>query len=95
MADGSDELYTLRNAYFLGNFSEALAEAETIARPKSEALRLELDVLRFRAHVGLGNYACVAGQRVGGRGTSEIASSGGRGSPPPLTPPSPPPHAAR
>ena len=65
MADSSsDELYTLRNAFFLSNFHEALAEADTIARPKSETLRLELDVLKWRSHIGLGNYACVSHQQA-------------------------------
>ena len=60
----SDELYTLRNAFFLGNFQEALAEASTIPRPKSDLLRLERDVLVARAHIALGDArAATAGIR--------------------------------
>lgn len=51
----ADELYTLRNAFFLGNYQEALAEADTIPRPKNDALRLEKDVLVYRSHIGLGD----------------------------------------
>jgi hypothetical protein len=59
-----DELYTLKNAYWMGNYEEAIAEAKSL-RLKTDALRAERDVYTARSNVGLGNFDVrVWGHRV-------------------------------
>jgi coatomer subunit epsilon len=53
MADG-DELFSLRNAYYLGNYTEALQEAQ--AARVSGDLKVERDVFVYRSHIMSGNY---------------------------------------
>ena len=51
----ADELYSLKNAFWLGNYEEAIGEARAL-RLKSEPLKVERDAYVFRSHIGLGNY---------------------------------------
>ena len=65
MADATDELYTLKQLFYLGSFREALDEAASLKLkpgPAGEAARLERDVLALRSHVGLGHAARVAAE---------------------------------
>ena len=58
----ADDLYTVKNNYWLGNFQDAIAEAKSL-RLKAD-LRVERDVYVYRSLVGLKNYKCVACVRV-------------------------------
>ena len=76
MADATDELYTLKQLFYLGSFREALDEAASLklkAGPAGEAARLERDVLVLRSHVGLGHAARVAAE--GGDPASAAAAA--------------------
>lgn len=53
-----DELYTLRNRFWLGNFQLAIAEGNNLMR-LSEPLRTERDEFVYRCYVGLGQYNLV------------------------------------
>ncbi|KAJ8598664.1 hypothetical protein CTAYLR_003075 [Chrysophaeum taylorii] len=57
MAD-PDELYTLRNRFWLGNFQLAIAEGNNLTRVSDE-LRVERDEFVYRSYVGLGQYNLV------------------------------------
>ena len=52
----TDELFTLKNAFYLGSYREAIDEANSL-KLKSDALRLERDVYVQRALIGLGQSA--------------------------------------
>jgi coatomer protein complex subunit epsilon len=54
----TDELFTLKNAFYLGSYREAIDEASTL-KLKSDALRLEKDVLVQRSYLGLGQSSKV------------------------------------
>jgi len=55
MAD-ADELYTLKNSFYLGNYQDAIAEAETLTRLKTDQLKLEKECYVYRSYCGLGQY---------------------------------------
>ena len=57
-----DELYTLKNAYWMGNYEEAIAEAKSL-RLKTDALKAERDAFIARSNIGLGNFEVRAGGR--------------------------------
>lgn len=53
-----DELFTLKNQLWVGNFQNAVSEGSMLNHLR-ESLRVERDVYVFRAHLGLGNFAHV------------------------------------
>jgi len=53
-----DELYTLRNRFWLGNFSMAIAEGNQLSR-LSDVLAVERDEFVYRSYIGLGQYGLV------------------------------------
>ena len=55
MADAADDLYSLRNAFWVGNYEEALQEAAAI-KAKTPAVTLERDIFLHRSHIGLKDY---------------------------------------
>lgn len=57
MAD-PDELYTLRNRFWLGNFQMAIAEGNNLNR-LSDKLVTERDEFVYRCYIGLGQYKLV------------------------------------
>lgn len=54
----SDELYTVKNSFWLGNYGEAIGEAKAL-RLKSEELKAERDIYVYRAHIGMQDYSTV------------------------------------
>ena len=56
-----DELYTLRNRFWLGNFSQAIAEGNSLNRLQ-EPLLTERDEFVYRSYIGLGQYGLVIGE---------------------------------
>ena len=56
-----DELYTLRNRFWLGNFSMAIAEGNQLSR-LSDVLAVERDEFVYRSYIGLGQYGLVIGE---------------------------------
>ena len=52
--DGPDELFTLRNNFYLGNFTQCVHEGGAL-RVTSEQLRLERDVLVCRSQLAMNN----------------------------------------
>ena len=58
MASEVDELYSVKTAYWLGNYDEAIQEARA-ARVKAEPLKVERDVFMWRAHIALGQFDAV------------------------------------
>ena len=50
-----DELYTLRNRFWLGAYQQAIAEGSNLTRLK-DALKIERDEYMFRAYIALGQY---------------------------------------
>eukprot|EP00741_Cyanophora_paradoxa_P025725 tig00000388_g24824.t1 len=59
MSDGlPDELFELRNFFYLGAFQKALQEAATVTAT-TEALKIEKEVFVYRSHIGLGNHKTV------------------------------------
>lgn len=56
-----DELYTLRNRFWLGNFQMAIAEGNALTR-LSDPLKTERDEFVYRSYVGLGQYGLVIGE---------------------------------
>lgn len=57
-----DELYTLRNRFWLGSFQSAIAEGNNLNRLNSEELKIERDEFVYRSYVGLGKYNLVVGE---------------------------------
>ncbi|KAJ1452114.1 coatomer epsilon subunit-domain-containing protein [Pelagophyceae sp. CCMP2097] len=56
-----DELYTLRNRFWLGNFQMAIAEGNNLTRLPA-ALMVERDEFVYRCYIGLGQYNLVLSQ---------------------------------
>lgn len=56
-----DELYNLRNFYWIGNYQKAIAEGSSLPR-LSEALKVEAKEFVYRAYVALGQYNIVLGE---------------------------------
>ena len=56
--DGGDELYSVKNLFWLGNYADAISEARSL-RLKEGPARAERDIIVLRALCGQGNYACV------------------------------------
>lgn len=50
-----DELYTVKNNFWLGNFSDAIAEAKAL-RLRTDAARIERDCFVYRSLIGLRKY---------------------------------------
>ena len=53
-----DELFTLRNYFFLGCYQMAINEASSV-NALSEQTRVDKDFFMYRAYVGLGNCRMV------------------------------------
>lgn len=53
-----DELYTLRNRFWLGNFNMAIAEGNNLIRIPDD-LKVERDEFVYRCYLGLGQYKTV------------------------------------
>jgi coatomer subunit epsilon len=53
-----DELYTLRNLFWLGNFQQAINEAGSLSRCPT-ALKDEKDEFVYRSYLALGQYSIV------------------------------------
>lgn len=58
MTSEVDELYSVKTAYWLGNYDEAVQEARQ-ARVKADALKIERDVYMYRAYIAMGQYDVV------------------------------------
>lgn len=50
-----DELFSLRNLFYVGNFQQAIEEAETLSRLPPH-LKNERDEILYRAHIAMGNH---------------------------------------
>lgn len=61
VTDGPPELFAVRNALYLGNYTTALnkAQQQTGAATSNVDLKVQKDALMYRAHVGLGDYETV------------------------------------
>lgn len=55
----TDELYTVKNNFWLGNFQDAISEAKSLRSLKTDALRIERDVYIYRSQIGLRNFRAV------------------------------------
>mmetsp|Transcript_14086 Transcript_14086/g.17462 ORF Transcript_14086/g.17462 Transcript_14086/m.17462 type:complete len:297 (+) Transcript_14086:126-1016(+) len=53
-----DELYSLRNQFWLGQYKLAISEGLSMS-PSSERLRIDRDVFVYRSHIALNNYSKV------------------------------------
>ncbi|XP_057300649.1 coatomer subunit epsilon-like [Hydractinia symbiolongicarpus] len=53
-----DELFEVRNSFYIGNFQHCINEAQTL-NPTSSDLRIERDVFLYRAYVAQGKYGLV------------------------------------
>jgi len=64
MADDKepDELYTLRNLFYLGAFQKAIQEGNSLSSRLTDELKIERDEFVYRAYVGLGQYSLVTGE---------------------------------
>jgi len=63
VTDGPPELFAVRNALYLGNYSTALNKAQqTGAVSSSSDLKIQKDALMYRAYIGLGEYETVLNQ---------------------------------
>ncbi|KAF0972432.1 hypothetical protein FDP41_009335 [Naegleria fowleri] len=61
--DGFPELLAVRNALYLGNYSVCMSKiAQTKINESNAEMKMERDVLSFRAHIGLGQYDLVLQQ---------------------------------
>lgn len=56
--NGSPELFTVRNALILGNFGSCISNAAE-AKITNDEVKIERDILLYRAHIGLGQYELV------------------------------------
>mmetsp|Transcript_17625 Transcript_17625/g.30356 ORF Transcript_17625/g.30356 Transcript_17625/m.30356 type:complete len:296 (-) Transcript_17625:77-964(-) len=56
--DGPDELFSLRNNFYLGSYQLAINEGGNI-HPKNESLRIERDCFVYRSYIALENYKVV------------------------------------
>jgi coatomer protein complex subunit epsilon len=55
--DGPPELFAVRNALYLGNYTMSLGKAQQTN--VSNDLKTQKDVLMYRAHIGLGDFDIV------------------------------------
>jgi len=63
VSDGAPELMSVRNALYLGNYNVCLSKiAQTSINENNTDVKLERDVLSYRAHIGLGQYDLVLQQ---------------------------------
>lgn len=53
-----DDLFTLRNHFWLGSYQLAIAEGSGLGR-LSDSLRIERDEFIYRSYVALGQYSIV------------------------------------
>mmetsp|Transcript_66 Transcript_66/g.116 ORF Transcript_66/g.116 Transcript_66/m.116 type:complete len:305 (-) Transcript_66:178-1092(-) len=58
MSGDPDELYTLRNRFWLGNYQMAIAESNNL-RLMNDELKGEKDEYTYRSYIGLGQYDLV------------------------------------
>lgn len=56
-----DELFTLRNHFWLGSYQLAIAEGSGLGR-LPEKLRVERDEFIYRSYIALGQYSIVLGE---------------------------------
>jgi coatomer subunit epsilon len=56
--DGSSELFSVRNNLYFGNYSACISIGSELDLKSSE-LKLERDILLYRANIGLGQYELV------------------------------------
>ncbi|CAI5728852.1 hypothetical protein KXD40_008482 [Peronospora effusa] len=68
-----DELFTLKNQLWVGNYQNVLSEGATLNHI-NEALKNERDVYVYRAHLALGNFSLVL-QSIPDTGNTPIALS--------------------
>ncbi|TMW64659.1 hypothetical protein Poli38472_011539 [Pythium oligandrum] len=68
-----DDLFTLKNQLWVGNYQNAISEANMLNHVR-DALRHERDVYVYRAHLGLGNYGLVL-ESIPDAATTPIALS--------------------
>ena len=57
-----DELYTLRNRFWLGAYQLAISEGAGLSRLSSDALRIERDEYVFRSYIALGQAQLVVSE---------------------------------
>lgn len=60
-----DDLFTLRNHFWLGSYQLAIAEGSGLGR-LSENLRIERDEFIYRSYIALGQHTIVLGEVRGG-----------------------------
>ena len=53
-----DELFEVRNSFYIGNFQHAINEAQSL-NPVSADTRIERDVFLYRAYTAQGKYGLV------------------------------------
>lgn len=56
-----DDLFTLRNHFWLGSYQQAIAEASGLGR-LSDTLRMERDEFIYRSYIALGQHSIVLGE---------------------------------
>lgn len=56
-----DDLFTLRNHFWLGSYQLAIAEGSGLGR-LPEALRVERDEFIYRSYLALGQFSIVLGE---------------------------------
>jgi len=55
----SDELFEVRNNFYLGSFQAAINEASALSRLSTDSLTVERDCFIYRSWIALGNYQLV------------------------------------